>query len=87
MKRLETMVQKLTSERRNIDYICDLMTLQHQCSFYTFLNGIENMLEYYLDKENDECFYKMLETRDLLIGKNTQSVILIRSNGFYISNT
>ena len=44
------------------------------------------MLEYYLDKENDECFYKMLEVRDLVIGKNTQSVILIRSNGFFVSN-
>ena len=62
------------------------MTLQHQSTFYTFLNGVENMLEYYLDKENDEYFQKMLEIRDLVTGKNTHSVLLIRSNGFFVSN-
>lgn len=48
------------------------------------MNGIENMLDYYLDKNNDEYFHKLLLVRDQLSFKNLSSVKLIRSNGFYI---
>ena len=44
------------------------------------------MLEYYLDKENEECFHKLLDVRDVVTSRNTHSVILIRSNGFFASN-
>jgi hypothetical protein len=42
----------------------DLFALQHQATYFAFLNGLENMIEYYLDKQNDEYFYKLLLVRD-----------------------
>jgi len=45
------------------------------------------MLEYYLDKKHEECFNKILGVRDLLINRNTSSIQLIRSNGYFVSNT
>ena len=42
------------------------------------------MIDYYLDKNHDEYFYKLLQAKDQLTGKNIHSINLIRSNGFYI---
>jgi len=58
--------------------------LQHQSTYYAFLNGLENMLEYYLEKKDDEYFFKLLMVKDQLSNKNINSVKLIRSNGYYI---
>lgn len=44
------------------------------------------MLDYYLDKKNDECFKKLIAVRDLATFRNTNSIILIRSNGYFASN-
>ncbi len=51
------------------------------------MNGLENMIEYYLDKKHDEYFYKLLQVRDLLSNRSIHSINLIRSNGFYIQQS
>lgn len=84
LRAIEKHCQDLPSEKRNLPYLCELLTLQHQSTYFSFLNGLENMIEYYLDKQNDEYFYKLLQVRDQLTNKNTHSITLIRSNGFYI---
>jgi hypothetical protein len=61
-----------------------MLILQHQSAYFSLLNGLENMIEYYLDKQNDEYFYKLLLVRDQLTNRNISSVKLIRSNGFYL---
>ena len=45
------------------------------------------MLEYYLDKGNEHSFYKLLEIRDLVTNRSSNSIVLIRSNGFFASNS
>jgi hypothetical protein len=77
----------LFPERQTLSYLNDLLTLQHQSTFFAFMNGVENMIEYYLDKENDEYFYKLLLIRDQLANKNTSQISLIKSNGFYVQQS
>ena len=49
------------------------------------LNGIENMIEYYLEKESDEYFAKLIETRSIVTRQNLNEICLLRSNGNFIS--
>ena len=63
MQKLNVWIRKLSVECRSLPYICDMLTLQHQSSYLCLLNGIEDMIEYYLEKESDEYFAKLFETR------------------------
>ena len=63
MLKLNVWMRRLPVERRSLPYICDMLTLQHQSSYLCLLNGIEDMIEYYLEKESDEYFAKLFETR------------------------
>lgn len=84
LRKLEDSCRKLNSEKRSLSYISDLLTLQHQVSFYAFLNGLETRIEYYLDKRNDEYFAKLLELRNMVCNKNMHQIKLVRGNGYYI---
>lgn len=84
MKRIEVNCQQLPYEKKTLGFVCDLLVLQHQATYYAFMNGLENMIEYYLDKKNDEYFYKLLSVRDLLSNRCIHTISLVRSNGFYI---
>jgi len=64
MRRIEKECQNLTSEKRTLPYLCDLLTLQHHSTYYSLMNGIENMIDYYLDKNHGEYFHKLLLVRD-----------------------
>lgn len=44
------------------------------------------MIEYYLEKENAECYEKLCDVRDQITNRNTNCVIMIKSNGFYANN-
>ena len=84
VRRLDSLAKDLPHERRTIYNLIDLLILQHQATFYHFLNGLENILEIYRDKLQDEYFFKVMEVRDLAI-KRKQGLILNMKNGFYIS--
>lgn len=84
MARTDELAKNLPNDRRNISNLLDLLVLQHQATYYTFLNGIENILEIYRDKGQDEQFYKVLDVREKAI-KRRQGFILNLKNGFYIS--
>lgn len=72
MKTIQSHCFDMPSDKRTLSQFCDLFTLQHQATYFAFLNGLENMIEYYLDKKNDEHFYKLLLVRDQLTNKNIQ---------------
>jgi len=48
--RLDKLAKDLPHERRTIHHLIDMLILQHQATFYHFLNGLENILEIYRDK-------------------------------------
>ena len=85
LHKLNGWVRKLPVERRQLYYINDMLTLQHQSSYLCMLNGIENMIEYYLEKESDEYFAKLMETRSIVTRQNLNEICLLRSNGNFIS--
>ena len=82
--KIDTLVKDLPHEKRTIYHLNDLLILQHQATFYHFLNGLENILEIYRDKNQDELFYKVMDVRNQAI-KRQQGLILNLRNGFYIS--
>ncbi len=49
------------------------------------LNGIENMIEYYLEKESDEYFSKLFETRSAVTRQNLNEIHMMRSNGYFVT--
>jgi hypothetical protein len=61
-----------------------MLVLQHQSIFYHFLNGLENILELYRDKENDEYFSKVLDVQQNTI-KRQDGMLLNMRNGFYVT--
>lgn len=88
LRQMEAQCHGLTAEKRNINYLNELMVLQHQATYYTFLNGLEDQISSYLEKDkepykSDEYFYKLLLVMDQLTNRNIHSINLIRSNGFY----
>ncbi len=85
MQKLNVWMRKLSVERRSLHYICDMLTLQHQSSYLCMLNGIENMIEYYLDKESDEYFAKLFETRSAVTRQNINEIHMMRSNGYFVT--
>ena len=48
--KLDDLAKNLPHERRTIHNLTDLLILKHQALFYHFLNGLENVLEIYRDK-------------------------------------
>ena len=72
--------KKFTIENLKIENMLELLFMQHQKLYGKFLYGIENLLETYLDKKNDENFAKILDVRDILLKKNT--TLRMHSNGF-----
>ena len=68
--RIDDLVRDLPHEKRTIAYLLDMLILQHQATFFHFLNGVENILEIYRDKQSDEHFYKVMEVRDGAIRRN-----------------
>ena len=66
LDKINLWIRMLPAERRNIQYINEMLNLQHQQSYLALLQGVENMLEYYLQDGRDEYFAKLLETRDLV---------------------
>jgi hypothetical protein len=42
MKKMNKWVRELPFERKNLSYINNMLVLQHQASYFTLLNGIEN---------------------------------------------
>jgi len=61
-----------------------MLILQHQATFYHFLNGLENIMEIYRDKHSDEHFFKVMEVRDMAI-RRREGLLLNLKNGFHIS--
>jgi len=49
------------------------------------LNGIENMIDYYLEKESDENFAKLFETRSAVTRQNLNEIHMMRSNGYFVT--
>ena len=84
LARTDSLAKNLPHERRTIGHLIDLLVLQHQATFYHFLNGLENILEIYRDKQLDENFFKVMEVRDQAT-KRRQGLVLNLRNGFYIS--
>ena len=64
VSKLDSLAKDLPHERRTIYHLIDLLILHHQATFYHFLNGLENILEIYRDKLQDEHFFKVIEVRD-----------------------
>ena len=44
MRKIDANCKLLPDSRKNLQYLNDLLTLQHQSTFYAFLNGVENMI-------------------------------------------
>ena len=84
VSRLDKQAKDLPHEKRTIYHLIDLLILQHQATYYHFLNGLENIMEIYRDKQQDEHFFKVMEVRDLAT-KRRQGLVLNMKNGFYIS--
>ena len=74
----------LPTEKRNAAYLCDMLILQHHSTYYQFLNGLENILDFYRNNNNDEYFRKVTDIREAAIRKQTGLILNMR-NGFYIS--
>lgn len=70
VRKLDTQVKDLPHEKRTIFHLNDLLILQHQATYYHFLNGLENILEIYRDKKQDEHFYKVMDVRNMAIKRN-----------------
>lgn len=49
----------LCADRKNIDYFCDMLVLQHQQVYFNFLNSLETTLNVYRENNNDEYFAKV----------------------------
>ena len=82
--RVDELAKDLPHEKRTIHHLNDLLVLQHHALFYTFLHGLENILEIYRDRHNDEGYGKVMEVRDMAI-KRQQGLILNLKNGFYVT--
>ena len=63
-----------------------MLILQHHGTYYHFLNGLENILDFYRDplQNNDEYFRKVTDVREAAIRKQT-GLILNMKNGFFVS--
>ena len=61
-----------------------MLILQHHSTYYQFLNGLENILDLYRDKHEDEYFHKVTDVREAAIKKQTGLILNMR-NGFYIT--
>ena len=59
VSRVDGLAKNMPQDRRNIWSLIDLLILQHQATFYFFLNGLENIIEIYRDKHQDEQFFKV----------------------------
>ena len=84
MQNLNTWMRKLPYERKNLGYLCDMLVLQHQSVYYQFLNGLENILDIFREKQNDEYFGKVIDVRESAI-KRQSGVILNLKNGYYVT--
>ena len=51
VSRLDGLAKDLPHEKRTAHNLIDLLILQHQATFYHFLNGVENIMEIYLKNE------------------------------------
>jgi len=49
------------------------------------LNGIEHMIEYYLEKESDEYFAKLFDARSAVTRQNLNEIHMMRSNGYFVT--
>lgn len=61
-----------------------MLILQHHATFYRFMNGLENILDLYRDKGEDEYFHKVTDVRELAT-KRQPGLILNLRNGFYVT--
>ena len=84
LSRVNDLAKDLPHDKRTISHLNDMLILQHHAVFYTFLHGLENILEIYRDQNNNENYYKVLEVHDMAI-KRQQGIILNLKNGFYVT--
>jgi len=87
MKKINHWVSELPMERKSLAYINNMLILQHQASFLTLLNGVENQMQFNLSKSDDEYFSKLQILRETIVRCNQAQICLLRSNGNFISQT
>lgn len=58
----------------------ELLNLYHKHCFGSFYNGLDSLLETYLDKKNDEQFSKIMKVRKELLKKDIGMKMI--DNGF-----
>lgn len=74
----------LPYERKELPFLCDMLTLQHQATYYHFLNSLESILTVYRDNGNDEYFAKVMEVRSAAIKSQSGATLLLR-NAYYVT--
>jgi hypothetical protein len=75
---------RLPHERKSLPYLCDMLVLHHQFSYFQFLNSLEYICKIYRDNHNDEYFTKAMEVRAAAVHQQP-GVILNLRNGYYVT--
>jgi hypothetical protein len=57
--------------------------MQHHSSFFQLLNGLDVMMQHYLDKKDDENFSKINKAIADVV-KRQQGLLMLESNAFYV---
>ena len=84
MEEVNNWMVKLPHERKNLGYLCDMLVLQHQYSYYKFLYSLEYITKIYRVNQNDEYFNKCMEVRAAAVHEQP-GVILNLRNGYYVT--
>ena len=84
MEEVNKWMVKLPHERKNLGYLCDMLVLQHQYSYYKFLYSLEYITKIYRVNQNDEYFKKCMEVRAAAVHEQP-GVILNLRNGYYVT--
>ena len=56
MLNINKLIENIPADQNNMTYTLDVLTQQHHNSFYQLINGLETIMQDYVDKGKDDYF-------------------------------
>ena len=61
-----------------------MLVLHHEKTFYQFVNGLDNILDVILAKQDDESFQKVMQVSST-VNRKQQGMHLLLGNGYFVT--
>jgi hypothetical protein len=56
IQNINKLIENIPADQINMPYVLDVLTQQHHNSFYQLINGLETVMQDYVDKGKDDYF-------------------------------